>query len=530
MNVLTDPWIPVRTNENQHIRVTLPTFYEHAHEYRQLETENAFDEFSLARFLALFAHCAYEPEDEGTIKDMAEDGQFPMEPIYDYIALCKSEGVTFELFDKERPFLQAIPDKRLDTEAKKHPIAMMDFIYSNNDIPVHRCQKFEDEYAYRVEDCPIKLLSQYVYSRHKAAGKASRYDSSPAGTPTFFLPSAENLFLTILFAIPLVNGDRTGQKEFWRSSQTGDEKIDPAKLVPTPSLRYGMIFPCRRIVLSPPEADGLVHTCYYQPGLFAKVKDDNDALLWLDDSVKTLQGKIMTLDGTVATYKKEMKKGKLLDQQFFLQYDYTELDVVYNILAKNPLIPPCIDRYATYLKEQGEYYPPYVAFVTKNNQADYTAVRKFLLHLPPAIMEDSITHRFLQDFLFFSRNKAYSMLNTAMQEGIAAQNSYNLEGYLEQYRKQVMEMFDTLMHELMEEIETRSIPFDEIKARLPEHFKKISEIALATFDRAMPELSISVLNLYRIEKQRNRLYWVLRRTKEYYAEYGEFPSEKQSKK
>ena len=30
MNVLKDLWIPVWTQKNQHIRVTLPTFYEHA--------------------------------------------------------------------------------------------------------------------------------------------------------------------------------------------------------------------------------------------------------------------------------------------------------------------------------------------------------------------------------------------------------------------------------------------------------------------------------------------------------------------
>ena len=115
MNVLQDRWIPVRTQENQHIRVTLPDFYAHAHEYKAIETENLFDEFSLARFLALFAHCAYEPKDESAIQQMAETGHFPMEPIHRYIDFCKSEGVTFELFDKKRPFLQAIPDDSLDT-------------------------------------------------------------------------------------------------------------------------------------------------------------------------------------------------------------------------------------------------------------------------------------------------------------------------------------------------------------------------------------------------------------------------------
>ena len=157
MNVLHDPWIPVRTQNNRHIRVTLPDFYAHAHEYQRLETENAFDEFSLARFLALFAHCAYEPKNDEAIEEIAEEGAFPMEPIYDYIALCKSEGVTFELFDEERPFLQAIPDEAFDTEKVLSPISKMDFICAYGNTPIHRSQKFQEDYAYRVEDCPIKL-------------------------------------------------------------------------------------------------------------------------------------------------------------------------------------------------------------------------------------------------------------------------------------------------------------------------------------------------------------------------------------
>ena len=513
MNVLTTPWIPVWTQKNQHIRVTLPTFYEHAHEYRQLETENAFDEFSLARFLALFAHCAYEPESEGDIEDMAETGHFLMQPIHDYINLCKSEGVTFELFDKERPFLQAVPNEEYDTENKKRPIAMMDFLYANNDIPVHRYQEFEEKYFYRVEDCPIKLLSQYVFSRSKKAGKEGNYCPSPAGTPTFFLPDAGNLFLNILFAVPLVVSSRIGAKEFWRSPQTGEEEIIPLKKVGTPSLRYGMIFPCRRIVLSPPESDGLVHTCYYQPGLFARVRSEKtDEPLWPDD--------------TSATYWKEERKGVKQECQFFLQYDFTDLDAVYNILEKDPTIPACIDRYARYSEKHGNFFPPYVAFVTKNNQADYTAARKILLDIPPAIMANSITRCFLRDFLIFAKAKAYPMLKATIREGIAEQNSYHLEGCLEQYRRNVMELFDTLMHGLLNEIEIETIAFGEIRKRLPAFFEKISEAALATFDQVMPELSMSVLNLYRIENQRNRLYWGLRRLKEYYAEHGEFPSDK----
>lgn len=80
MNVLHDPWIPVRTKNNRHIRVTLPDFYAHAHEYQRLETENAFDEFSLARFLALFAHCAYEPKMMKRLKKSQRKGHSRWSP------------------------------------------------------------------------------------------------------------------------------------------------------------------------------------------------------------------------------------------------------------------------------------------------------------------------------------------------------------------------------------------------------------------------------------------------------------------
>lgn len=141
MNVLNGPWIPVRTQENQHIRVTLPDFYAHAHEYRSLETENAFDEFSLARFLALFAHCAYEPKNDDAIEELAEEGKFPLKPIYNYIALCKSEGVTFELFDKERPFLQAIPDDAFKTFDEAMP-ALSASVLNLGSIEAERRQLF----------------------------------------------------------------------------------------------------------------------------------------------------------------------------------------------------------------------------------------------------------------------------------------------------------------------------------------------------------------------------------------------------
>lgn len=501
MNVLHDPWIPVRTQDNRHIRVTLPDFYAHAHEYQRLETENAFDEFSLARFLALFAHCAYEPKNDEAIEEIAEDGAFPIEPIYDYIALCKSEGVTFELFDKERPFLQAIPDEAFDTEKVLSPISKMDFICAYGNTPIHRSQKFQEDYAYRVEDCPIKLLSQYVYSRHKAQG----YEASPAGTPTFYLPNGENLFLTILFSIPLVDKDREGEVEFWRSLYP----VVPRRGISVPSLRYGTIFPCRRIVLRAPEEDGLVHTCYYQPGLHVNKK--KEVYLWKDDAIATIPDKagIKPLN---------------------LQYSDDELEIFKRFLDDTPTFPTCVRRYAEYLKTNGGVlHTPFVAFVTAANQADYLGIRKFALLLRPAIFENDATFFLLRGFLDFARNDAYPLLRRTMVNGLSQQtDSYmpRVESYLVRYRQEVAAIFS----QQADQLEAQPISLDEAKENLLDLYEVIQKLAFKTFDEAMPVLSASLLNLGSIEAERKQLFYLLTYAKATHIKKENLPDRKKEQK
>lgn len=474
MNVLQDRWIPVRTQENQHIRVTLPDFYAHAHEYKAIETENLFDEFSLARFLALFAHCAYEPKDESAIQQMAETGHFPMEPIHRYIDLCKSEGVTFELFDKKRPFLQAIPDDSLDTEKVLSPISKMDYIYAYGNTPIHRSPHFQEDYAFHVEDCPIKLLSQYVYSRHKAGG----YETTPAGTPTFFLPNAENLFQTILFSMPPVNKDREGTKEFWRSPQAGPEEIVPRRIVPIPSLRYGMIFPCRRIVFLPPEEDGLVHRCYYQPGISAKTLADKQ-ILWKDDFVAINCGE---------------KEEKL----FNLAYNSDNFTILNRFFSNQIQLPPCISRYAAYLKRKGIQHIPAIAYVTATNQADYLGIQKIALQLRPAIYQDENAFLFLQYIVSFVGD-SFKMLNESMLTVLPY--NWRIKSYLLQYREEMVGLFI----KQADSFEEQSLSLDELMHRLPALYETIQKRSIETFDRAMRELNASLFNLQPIERERKKL-------------------------
>lgn len=372
MNVLNDPWIPVRRTDGKHLRVNLRQFYANAHEYDELEAGNAMEEYALARFLALFSHCVYQPSSEGDVFRLAGKGCFPMQPIHDYINLCKSEGVTFELFDKERPFLQARPDEMLDTERWKAPVAKMDFVQPSGNTPIHRSRGFEEAFSFSVEDCPIKLLAQYVFSRYKAGG----YDAPPTGrvAPSFFLPAGRNLFETILFSMPLADGGEDAESpEFWR----WDEVI-PKRKFPQVSLRQGMIFPSRRIVLSPLQKDGRVHTCFYRPGMTVEASAEwtDDAAAYAEDDGKAVR---FPYEGDTASF--------------------------HEALLRSPVrLPACLLRYHEYLRREGREDVPSHVFVVKPKQASiYSGARRGSMTIWPELSGQTESLLFLRHLLGYQR-------------------------------------------------------------------------------------------------------------------------------
>lgn len=372
MNILNDPWIPVRTTDGAHMRVSLRQFYMNAHEYDELEAGNAMEEYALSRFLALFSHCVYQPHSEEDVLRLAEKGQFPVGPFIEYTRKCIGEGVTFELFDKERPFLQARPDETLDTERWKAPAAKMDFVRPSGNAPIHRAFGFEEEFSFSPMDCPVKLLAQYVFSRYKAGG----YDAPPTGrvAPSFFLPAGRNLFETILFSMPLAGeAEEDEALEFWR-----EDEVIPKRKFPEVSLRQGMVFPSRRIVLSPPQTDGRVHTCFYRPGMTVEASAE-----WTDDA---------------AAYGEDGKA---------VRFPYEgDMASFHEALLKNPVrLPACILRYHAYLrKEEGREDVPCHVFINKPKQASvYSGARRISMTIWPEFLHQEGSLLILRHLLGYQK-------------------------------------------------------------------------------------------------------------------------------
>ena len=105
-DILTKPWVPVLDAAGQKTELGLLETLERAHELQAIQTASPMEEYSVYRFLIVFLMDALRPEDENDIDGLLKAERFDMEAIQEYLTQCQKEGVSFDLFDEERPFLQ----------------------------------------------------------------------------------------------------------------------------------------------------------------------------------------------------------------------------------------------------------------------------------------------------------------------------------------------------------------------------------------------------------------------------------------
>ena len=111
-NVLNDPWIPVVAQDGERSLLGIRETLRRAPELKEISVVSPLEEFSVYRFLSVFLMDALRPKRSSTIKKLLRQGSFDMEQIEAYISLCEEEGVSFDLFDEQRPFMQSIPEAK----------------------------------------------------------------------------------------------------------------------------------------------------------------------------------------------------------------------------------------------------------------------------------------------------------------------------------------------------------------------------------------------------------------------------------
>ncbi len=261
-DITQEPWIPVRTAQGDHRTLNLLEFLEQSPDLRSLDGLNPMEEYSVYRFFSTFLLAALKPETWMDKFELIEQGKFDMDCIQDYIQMCRNEGVTFDLFDEKRPFMQCPYNPKYDLDKNLKSPAVLDSTRASGNNPIHFDHNLEDDVIISPAQAFIGILTSQLFCTAMSGGYPSNVYGAP---PIFFLPYGNNLYETLVLSTPLIKpGEenvKSNGKEFWLNSREVIPKEDIAKT----SKFYGMLFPARRILLT--EEKGVVKKIYYQPGL-----------------------------------------------------------------------------------------------------------------------------------------------------------------------------------------------------------------------------------------------------------------------
>ena len=260
-DILRKPWVPAVDAAGQTMELGLLETLERAHELQAIQTASPMEEYSVYRFLIVFLMDALRPEDgEEDIGGLLEAEQFDMEAIQDYLTQCRKEGVSFDLFDAERPFLQTTYVEAWDREAK--PVSTLDYTIPNGNNHIHFDHR-RNEISYT----PGKALRMLLTAQNFCTAGAQGYPSNVNGAPPWFaLIQGETLFQTLVLG--MIGTDEIllpfdEPPVLWRNKKEITAKQEVAKT----SWLYGMLFPARRIHLLPDETGERVSDVYLSQGL-----------------------------------------------------------------------------------------------------------------------------------------------------------------------------------------------------------------------------------------------------------------------
>jgi len=282
-NVLDQAWIPVVTIDGKEKMLGIRETLVNAHELREISSVSPLEEYSLYRFLGLFLMDALRPESELDIEDFLDAGSFDQNLIEAYIAQCRSEGVSFDLFDEDRPFLQSKYDPAMDGDPK--PVTVLDFTRANGNNHTHF--DHDPKVAAITPATAARLLpTYYTFLTMEGRGYGYSINEKP---PYYGVIKGHCLFETLINS--MLPTDSIGYvfddpPVFWRR-ETPIARQDKSEngLVGKTSWMGAMFFPARRITLIP-EEDMSVKWVYHSPG-----EKFLNADAWRDPYVTYMVGK-----------------------------------------------------------------------------------------------------------------------------------------------------------------------------------------------------------------------------------------------
>ena len=411
-DILTEPWIPVVEPGGGQRELGLLDVLERAHTFQAVRDASPLVEYSLYRFLILFLMDALRPEDGFSLSELLEEGCFAPDTIRSYVSLCRSEGVSFDLFDRERPFLQTNYRPEWDREPK--PVSTLNYAIPHGNNHIHFDHQRE-QIAYTPGQALRMLLAAQIFCTAGAQGYPSNVNGAP---PWFSLICGENLFETLVFS--MIGLDRISlpvdePPVLWRST----EEVVSKKQVAQTSWLYGMLFPARRIHLIPEEGGSSVSAVYFSQGM-----NNISADAWTDPHV---------------TYRLT-EKGRFNWKPSDDEAIWRNLRDLIN--TKKRCAPQILEQYSDLFSRPGQIIH-LVLYGVQTNKASYLRAQRHDLRIPDQVVGNELAVHFVTEYIALAERLGGTLYRSLRQKEIPAESRTQARqrfyGICEQFLWRVLE-------------------------------------------------------------------------------------------
>lgn len=389
-DILTQPWIPVVDKNGIAQEIGLLEALKQAHAYQSVRDTSPMTEYSVYRFLIVFLMDMLRPEDDDALDGLLAEGHFDPDMIQEYITACEQEGVRFDLFDPERPFLQTTYRKDWDREPKS--VTVLDYSIPNGNNHIHFDHKRVSA-AYTPGEALRMLLAAQIFCTAAAQGYPSNVNGAP---PWFTLIQGRNLFETLVFG--MLETDRIElpldcPPVLWRNF----DEVTPKQKVARTSWLFGMYFPARRIHLIPSEDGDRVLGVYFSQGMNYEVTD-----AWEDPHV------------TYLIKPKGRFNWKPSDDETIWR-NLTDL-----IDTKGKRAPQIVAQY----EDLDTFDRPLslTLYGVQTNQANYVKAQRHDLQLPKQLLGNETALRFITGYIAQAERLGRAMYKSLTHEEIAEES------------------------------------------------------------------------------------------------------------
>lgn len=289
LDVYDSPWITCKMDTGEEKVFGIRECLEKAKKIKKIYVQHVktdIDQIAPYILMEMILTRVYRPADEFDKLDILESGSFDLDRVDKYIDDCRKKGISFDIFDPRRPFLQCGEEMFHAKKDKKSAGFLDPVLPTGNALAFYHNDT--EKNIYNLEEIQVMYPEQYLASlvrNHMIRSASGGYIASGfvVGRPPLFIVAHGNsLFETVLFSMH-VEGDaalRENDIPMWEqkyyhmpiTSLINEQKLGhlASSLYPVIAVRFGDI------------EDGMVKSVYCA-NLYDKTGDPRK---WIDEENK----------------------------------------------------------------------------------------------------------------------------------------------------------------------------------------------------------------------------------------------------